>query len=407
MRAKDSAGVREKYQQLSVYLNERTRRIWAAVEAKQLGYGGVSAVAEATGLSRTTVLAGQRELALDKLVLVSTRQRKAGAGRKSLTSNDPKLREALEKLIEPTTRGDPMSPLRWTCKSTARLAKELTKQGHSISARSVAALLDEMDYSLQANRKVNEGRSHPDRDAQFQQINRQVEAFQAKGQPAISIDTKKKELVGEYRNGGREYQPAGQPEKVQVHDFPDPRVGKAIPYGVYDLSANQGWVSVGVDHDTSEFAAESVRRWWIMMGRSCYPDAKELLIMSDGGGSNSSRSRLWKCCLQKLADELSLKLVICHFPPATSKWNKIEHRMFCHITQNWRGKPLTSHEAVVQLIGATSTEKGLRIQAALDPTHYPLKKKVSAAQLSEVQITRETFHGEWNYSIAPHPKRVE
>jgi hypothetical protein len=401
MQAMDGASVQKKYRQLGPYLDERARRLWAAAEAEQLGYGGVSAVAAATGLSRTTVLAGQRELEQPAAVAGTTRRRKPGAGRKRLASGDPLLLEALEKLVEPETRGDPMRPLRWTCKSTQRLARELTRQGHPIGARSVASLLGKMNYSLQANRKVREGRSHPDRDAQFGQINRQIVAFQKRGQPVISIDTKKKELVGQFKNGGREYRPAGQPEEVQVHDFPDPKLGKAIPYGVYDVSANQGWVSVGVDHDTAEFATESVKRWWRMMGQPRYPKAQELLILADGGGSNSSRSRLWKFCLQALADDLGLKLSVCHFPPATSKWNKIEHRMFCHITQNWRGQPLISHEVVVQLIGATTTEKGLRIQAEIDPRSYPLKKKISAQQLAEVQITRHDFHGEWNYSIQP------
>ena len=404
MQAMDGSSVREKYRQLGPFLDERTRRLWAAAEAGQMGYGGVSAVATATGLSRTTLQAGQRELQQSPPVAAPSRRRKPGGGRKRLANADPELRQALEQLVEPATRGDPMRALRWTCKSTRRLARELTRQGHPVSARTVAALLGEMEYSLQANRKVREGRSHPDRDAQFGQINRQIAAFQKRSQPVISIDTKKKELVGEFKNGGREYRPAGQPEAVQVHDFPDPKLGKAIPYGVYDLSANQGWVSVGVDHDTAEFATESVQRWWRMMGQPRYPTAQELLILADGGGSNSSRSRLWKFCLQKLADASGLTLTVCHFPPATSKWNKIEHRMFCHITQNWRGKPLVSHEVVVQLIAATTTEKGLRIQAEIDPTRYPLQKKVSAQELAEVQITRDGFHGEWNYSIRPRPR---
>jgi len=404
MRAMDGGSVQRKYRQLGPYLDERARRLWAAAEAEQLGYGGVSAVAAATGLSRTTVLAGQRELKQPVVGIGATRRRKPGAGRKRLASVDPLLLEVLEKLVEPETRGDPMRPLRWTCKSTQRLARELTRQGHPVSARSVAALLGKMNYSLQANRKVREGRSHPDRDAQFKQINRQIVAFQKRGQPVISVDTKKKELVGQFKNGGREYRPAGQPEEVQVHDFPDPKLGKAIPYGVYDVGANQGWVSVGVDHDTAEFATASVQRWWRMMGQPRYPEASELLILADGGGSNSSRSRLWKFCLQTLADELGLQLSVCHFPPATSKWNKIEHRMFCHITQNWRGQPLVSHEVVVQLIGATTTEKGLRIQAEIDPKSYPLKKKISAQQLADIQITRHDFHGEWNYSIRPHAR---
>jgi len=403
MRAIDGSAVRRKYEQLAPWLDERTRRLWAASEAKQLGYGGISTVATVTGLSRTTILAGQHELEHAAPEIIPSRQRQPGGGRKPLPSKDGTLLSALEQLVAPTTRGDPMRPLRWTCKSTRRLARELTRDGHRISVRSVAALLGKLDYSLQANRKIREGRSHPDRDAQFQHINRQIQAFADRHQPVISVDTKKKELVGDYKNAGREYRPSGQPEPVQVHDFPDPAVGKAIPYGVYDLAANQGWVSVGVDHDTAEFAAQSVRRWWQMMGQPRYPQAQELLILADGGGSNSSRSRLWKFCLQQLADGLGLKLTVCHFPPATSKWNRIEHRMFCHITQNWRGRPLVSHAVVVQLIGATTTDKGLRIQAELDPKPYPVARKVSRQQLDSVQLQRDPFHGEWNYSIQPRP----
>jgi hypothetical protein len=400
MQAMNGTGVQTKYRQLAPFLDERTRRLWAAVEAEQLGYGGVSAVAKATGLSRTTVLAGQRELQQDQPATNQQRRRSLGAGRKKLAQIDPLLLSALEKL-EPETCGDPMRALYWTCKSTQKLAKELSRQGHQISARTVATLLCKMNYSLQGNRKIKEGRSHPDRNAQFEYINRQIADFQARGQPVISVDTKKKELIGDFKNGGREYRPVGLPEKVQVHDFPDPKLGKAIPYGIYDLSANQGWVSVGVDHDTAEFATSSVKRWWLMMGQVLYTNAQELLILADGGGSNSSRSRLWKYCLQNLADELGLILTICHFPPATSKWNKIEHRMFCHITQNWRGRPLTSHEIVVQLIGATTTGKGLRVKAELDPRQYPLKKKISNDQLATLHLVRNEFHGEWNYIIRP------
>ena len=404
MRAIDGTAVGRKYERLAPWLDERTRRLWAASEAEQLGYGGVSTVATATGLSRTTILAGQHELQRAPSAEVPTRQRQPGGGRKPLPAKDATLLAALEQLVEPDTRGDPMRPLRWTCKSTRRLARELTRAGHPISARSVAALLGNLEYSLQANRKLREGRSHPDRDAQFQHINRQIQAFQDRRQPVISVDTKKKELVGDYKNAGREWRPAGQPAPVQVHDFPDPAVGKAIPYGVYDLAANQGWVSVGVDHDTAEFAAESVRRWWQMMGQPRYPQAQELLILADGVGSNSSRSRLWKVSLQQLADALGVKLTVCHFPPATSKWNRIEHRMFCHSTQNWRGRPLVSHAVVVQLIGATTTDKGLRIQAELDPKSYPVARKVSRQQLEAVQLQRDPFHGEWNYSIPPRPR---
>ncbi len=400
MRAVDSASVKTKYQKLAPFLDERARRVWAATEATEIGYGGIAAVAEATGISRTTIRAGQREQAPDEKACEFTRLRKSGAGRKSLSSKEPTLLASLEKLVDFSTRGDPMRPLFWTCKSTQKLARELTAQGHAISARSVATLLGKLGYSLQSNRKVLEGKSHPDRDAQFRYINEKVAQFHQRGEPVVSVDTKKKELVGVYKNGGRECHKKGEPQEVQVHDFPDPKVGKAIPYGVYDVGANQGWVSVGTDHDTAEFATETLRRWWVMMGKARYPQAKELLIMADGGGSNSSRSRLWKVSLQKLSAAIGLKLAVCHFPPATSKWNKIEHRMFCHITQNWRGKPLISHEVVVQLIGATTTAKGLKIQAELDPHHYPLKKKVSKKELEEIQLSRDAFHGEWNYSIS-------
>jgi hypothetical protein len=399
MRSVESLSVKTKYQKLAPFLDEQARRVWAAAEASELGYGGVAAVAKATGLSRTTILAGQREQMQAPGSAPDGRRRRPGGGRKRLTQTDPALLASLERLVEPTTRGDPMRPLRWTCKSTTKLAAELGAQGHRVSPRSVAMLLQQLNYSLQANRKVLEGKSHPDRDAQFIHINKQIGSFHQRGQPVVSVDTKKKELVGEYRNGGREYRPKGDPEKVQVHDFPDAKLGKAIPYGVYDVGANQGWVSVGVDHDTAEFATETLKRWWQMMGKARYPQAKELLIMADGGGSNSSRSRLWKLCLQGLAQAIGLKLSICHFPPATSKWNKIEHRMFCHITQNWRGQPLVSHEVVVQLIAATTTDKGLKIQAELDAQPYALKKKVTDAQLAQVQLTRDTFHGEWNYTI--------
>lgn len=401
MRSVESLSVKTKYQKLAPFLDEQARRVWAAAEASEIGYGGVAAVAKATGLSRTTILAGQREQSLAPGAVPGGRRRKPGGGRKRLTQTDPELLASLEKLVEPATRGDPMRPLRWTCKSTHKLARELGAQGHAISPRSVAMLLQELNYSLQSNRKVLEGKSHPDRDAQFTHINKQIASFHQRGQPVVSVDTKKKELVGEYRNGGREYRPKGSPTKVQVHDFPDAQLGKAIPYGVYDVGANQGWVSVGVDHDTAEFATETLKRWWQMMGEARYPKAKELLIMADGGGSNSSRSRLWKLCLQGLAQAIGLKLTICHFPPATSKWNKIEHRMFCHITQNWRGQPLVSHEVVVQLIAATTTDKGLKIQAELDAQPYALKKKVTDAQLAQVQLMRDEFHGEWNYTIEP------
>jgi hypothetical protein len=318
-----------------------------------------------------------------------------------MVEGDPRLLQALEQLVEPVTRGDPMSPLRWTCKSAARLAQELQGQGHAVSERTVNRLLHALGYSLQSNRKTLEGRQHPDRDAQFQYLNRRVKAFQRQGQPVVSVDTKKKELVGQFRNGGREWQPMGQPERVKVHDFPEKALGKVIPYGVYDMAANTGWVSVGVDHDTAEFAVETLRRWWHHMGHEAYPQATRLLITADGGGSNGSRCRLWKGELQKWADELGLQLSVCHFPPGTSKWNKIEHRMFCHITENWRGRPLVSREVVVNLIGHTTTKTGLEIRSALDENRYQTGREITDEQMEDLAIKREKFHGEWNYTIKP------
>lgn len=362
-------------------------------------------VAEATGLSRATVRAGVGELEVpgggEEQEARHERIRKTGGGRRTTGEGDPHLLQALERLVEPVTRGDPMSPLRWTCKSAARLAEDLTRQGHAVSERTVNRLLHALGYSLQSNRKTLEGRQHPDRDAQFQYLNRRVKAFQRQGQPVVSVDTKKKELVGQFRNGGREWQPMGHPERVQVHDFPDKALGKVLPYGVYALVANTGWVSVGVDHDTAEFAVETLRRWWHHMGHEAYPQATRLLITADGGGSNGSRCRLWKVELQKLADELGLQLSVCHFPPGTSKWNKIEHRMFCHITQNWRGRPLVSREVVVNLIGHTTTKTGLAIRSALDENHYPTGREVTDQQMEDLSITREKFHGEWNYTLKP------
>ena len=329
------------------------------------------------------------------------RVRRPGGGRQALTVRDPTLVPDLEALVDPVTRGDPESPLRWTCKSLSHLATALQERGHRISARKVGDLLREQNYSLQATRKTTEGASHPDRDAQFAHINAQAQAFQARGQPVVSVDTKKKELVGAFKNGGREWQPTGQPEAVQVHDFLSQAVGRAIPYGVYDVGANQGWVSVGTDHDTAEFAVETIRRWWLRMGAPAYPQATDLLVTADGGGSNGSRSRLWKVALQQLADETGLRLSICHFPPGTSKWNTIEHRMFSQITENWRGRPLISYDVIVALIGSTTTQTGLRVQAALDATSYPTKQQVSDEALACVQIHPDRFHGEWNYAIHP------
>jgi Rhodopirellula transposase DDE domain len=392
---------------LGPVMDERTRRQWAAAEAAELGWGGVSAVAAATGLSRTTITAGLRELryrAEHPEEPASPRIRRPGGGPKRLTQTDPGLLPALEALVDPVTRGDPDSPLRWTCKSTRRLADELTRQGHPVCPRSVAALLIGAGYSLQANRKTREGGSHPDRNAQFEYINARVTALQRRGQPVVSVDTKKKELVGDFKNAGREWHPAGQPEEVRVHDFQDKELGKAIPYGVYDITHNQGWVSVGVDHDTAHFAARSIRRWWDEMGAGRFPRARELAITADGGGSNSCRSRLWKVALQGLADGLGLRLRVMHFPPGTSKWNKVEHRLFCFITQNWRGKPLVSREAIVSLIGSTTTRTGLVVRAALDTERYETGIKVSDEELAMVQLQPHDFHGDWNYTIKPRKR---
>jgi len=401
--AKVEARIRRKYRSLVVEMDERRRRQWAAAEARDAGRGGISMVARATGLSRPTIMAGLRELGLPpkQRALYGARVRRPGGGRRPLTETDPGLLAALEALIEPVTRGDPQSPLRWTCKSTSRLADELTRQNHPVTDRTVATLLKQAGYSLQANRKTREGASHPDRNAQFEYLNAAVARFQKRGQPAISVDTKKKELVGDFRNGGREWRPQGQPEEVRVHDFLDKTLGKAIPYGVYDMLNNQGWVSVGIDHDTAEFATNSIRRWWNRMGQRRFPRASELLITADGGGSNGHRSRLWKVSLQTLADELDVKLFVCHFPPGTSKWNKIEHRLFSFITQNWRGKPLVSRQAIVSLIAHTTTRAGLVVKAALDTNHYDTKIKVSDAELSQLRLKRHEFHGDWNYTISP------
>jgi hypothetical protein len=396
-----------KFALLSPLLNERARRVWAAVEARAIGRGGISQVAAATRLSRATIRAGVQELAHSVPAtgpqVIPERLRRPGGGRKSLGARDLHLVRALETLVDPGTRGDPMSLLRWTCKSAAKLAVELQAQGHAVSERTVNRLLHDLGYSLQSNRKTLEGRAHPDRDAQFEYINRWAKAFQRQGQPVVSVDTKKKELVGQFRNGGREWHPQGQPEEVNVHDFPSEALGKVIPYGVYDEATNTGWVSVGVDHDTAEFAVETVRRWWRYMGRKVYPQAKRLLITADGGGSNGSRCRLWKVELQQLADEIGLRISVCHFPPGTSKGNKIEHRMFCHITENWRGRPLVSREVVVNLIGHTTTTTGLSIRSALDEHSYPTGREVTDQQMESLAIKRDTFHGEWNYTLKPRP----
>jgi len=403
--AKSIEGIRQKFLALSPVMDERTRRQWAACEATGLGWGGVTAVAAATGLAWNTIKAGMRELsqrAEHPDEPVEDRVRHAGGGRKRLTQTDPQLLEALEALVDPATRGHPESPLRWTCKSTTKLAEELTRQKHPVTDRTVAAMLKQAGYSLQANRKTREGNQHPDRNAQFEHINQQVMTFHSQRQPVISVDTKKKELVGDFRNGGTEWQPKGTPEEVRVHDFKDQQLGKAIPYGVYDLASNEGWVSVGITHDTARFATASIGRWWNEMGSARFPRARKLMITADGGGSNSSRNRLWKIALQELADDIALPLHICHFPPGTSKWNKIEHRMFCFITNNWRGRPLTSVQTIVQLISSTTTDAGLIVRAALDEAEYETGIKVSDEQLAHVKMKRSDFHGDWNYTIRPH-----
>lgn len=407
--------IKNKYEPLRSLLDERARRLWSAGEAKELGWGGISLVAKATGLSRTTITTGIKEInAISEgkaIGIEPGRVRRNGGGRKSLEEKDSTLLQDLENLLDPVTRGDPECALRWTCKSTGKLAAELNRGGHKIGARKVSYLLHQLGYSLQSNRKTKEGGLHSDRNAQFEYINNQTQLFQSRDQPAISVDTKKKELIGDFKNGGREWHRKGNPEQVRVYDFHNKKEKesgkcKGIPYGVYDVTINQGWVSVGTDHDTAEFACETIRRWWFKMGSSEYKEATELLIMADGGGSNGVRSRLWKVCLQELANKTGLQISVCHFPPGTSKWNKIEHRMFCHITQNWRGKPLVSHETMVSLIGNTTTGKGLKINAELDDNQYETGIKISDEELANINIKRAPFHGEWNYQISPHGKRI-
>jgi DNA-binding phage protein len=388
-----------KFELLAPVLDERTRRLVVAAEAEVRGFGGVTAVALATGLSRGTVIRGMAELKTAPKRATEQRIRRKGAGRKKTIDGDATLKRDLESLVEPVTRGDPESSLRWTCKSVRQLAAELGRMGHRTSHRMVAELLHEMDYSLQANRKTLEGTSHPDRDAQFHHISDQSRAFQAERQPVISVDTKKKELVGDFKNNGKELRPKGNPEKVRVHDFVIPELGRAAPYGVYDVAQNTGWVNVGMDHDTAAFAVQSIRRWWESMGAKVYPEAQKLLITADSGGSNGARVRLWKLELQKLADETGLEISVCHLPPGTSKWNKIEHRLFSFISQNWRGKPLVSHQVIVNLIAATTTRTGLRVRSELDPGKYPQGIRISKKEVAEIRIERDSFHGEWNYTI--------
>ncbi|WP_370366300.1 ISAzo13 family transposase [Maricaulis sp.] len=396
----DDAAIRLRYQALDPLLDERSRRRYAAAEARSAGRGGVTIVSQITGLARSTIGRGLAELR-SGAAAEPDRVRRPGGGRKRLVAQDATLIEDLRALVEPETRGDPQAPLLWTAKSLRKLAAGLQGLGHRIGHNVVGDLLRGLGYSLQANRKTREGSNHPDRDAQFGYINRQVTAALAAGEPAISVDTKKKELVGDFKNAGREYRPKGQPEAVRVHDFLIPELGRAAPYGVYDIGENAGWVSLGIDHDTASFAVNAIRRWWQTMGQQRYPQARHLTITADGGGSNGTRVRLWKLELQKLADELGLAITVCHLPPGTSKWNKIEHRLFSFITQNWRGKPLVSHQVIVQLIAATTTKTGLKVRCELDPNTYPTGIKVADSELASVNLQRHDFHGDWNYTISP------
>lgn len=400
------SAIRERYKNIEWALDERLRRLYAASEAKVLGHGGISLVQKATGVARGSIKQGLKELLPSQRAeapgdAYSRRIRRIGGGRKASVKDDPNLLSALESLVEPVTRGDPESPLRWTCKSLRQLESELQAQGYVVSHTSIGDLLKKLGYSLQGNRKTLEGGDHPDRNAQFEFINARAEDAMRNGQPVISVDTKKKELVGQFKNGGKELRPKGEPEQVKVYDFVDKDLGRANPYGVYDIANNFGWVSVGTDHDTASFAVATIRRWWFGMGRYLYPDCRELLITADGGGSNGSRVRLWKLELQKLANELGIPIRVSHFPPGTSKWNKIEHRLFSYISMNWRGKPLVSHETIVNLIAATTTRKGLKVRAELDSGQYPTGIKVTDKELETIHILREDFHGEWNYSIVP------
>jgi hypothetical protein len=397
----------EKFKTLSPVLNEHARRLWAATEALALGRGGISAAARATGLSRPTIYAGIADIHTGTVAPPRgshERVRRPGGGRKKRVLYDPTLLHDLEALVEPTTRGDPQSPLRWTCKSVRRLAAELTAQGHQVSPQLVSELLHAADYSLQGARKTREGGHHPDRNAPFEHLNARVQDLQRRGQPVISVDAKKKDLLGDCKNAGREWHPTGHPPEVRVYDFVDEELGKAIPYGVYDIGANLGWVSVGVDHDTAACAVATIRAWWGQMGSALSPRAQELLITADGGGSHSARARLWKAELQRLADETGRRMAVSHLPPGTRKWNKIAHRMFCHITAHWRGQPLLSREVIVSLIGHTRSSSGLRIQAALDARQYPIGIKVSADEMEAIRLERADFHGEWNYTILPHKR---
>jgi hypothetical protein len=399
--------IRKRYALLAPLLDERRLRLYIGAEALALGYGGTALVSQATRISRPTITAGCKELLAagqsQSLPAAAGRIRTPGGGRQRTVKTDATLRTDLESLIDPVTRGDPASPLRWTSKSVRKLADELKQLGHQTSHRMVAVLLQELGYSLQANRKTLEGSSHPDRDAQFEHIHQQVKAFQACDQPIIAVDTKKQELIGDFKNPGRELRPKGDPVRVRGHDFELPELGKVAPYGVYDQTQNMGWVNVGTDHDTAAFAVASIRRWWNTMGQQVYPNAQRLLITADSGGSNGYRTRLWKTELQKVADETALAISVCHLPPGTSQWNKIEHRLFSYISQNWRGTPLVSHEVIVHLIASTTTRTGLTVRCELDTNKYPKGIRITDKELKQVHITRDPFHGEWNYTIKPHP----
>ena len=395
------SSIRHRFTLLRGVLDERSRRLVVAAESAAMGPGGISAVSRATGVSRQVIRQGTAELIGPGARQPEGRIRRPGGGRKKTVTQDRTLKSDLEQLVEPLTRGDPESPLRWTCKSVRKLATELRRMGHQTSHRMVAELLHDLGYSLQANRKTQEGASHPDRNAQFEYLNRKVKRRLVLKEPVISVDTKKRELVGNFKNGGRELRPKGDPETVRVHDFLIPELGRATPYGIYDIARNTGWVNVGVDHDTAVFAVESIRRWWRSMGQPAYPQATRLLITADSGGSNGSRVRLWKLELQKLADETRLRISVCHLPPGTSKWNKIEHRLFSFISQNWRGKPLVNHEVIVNLIAATTTETGLKVYSELDTQSYPPGIKVSDKEVAAIALRPDKFHGDWNYSILP------
>jgi hypothetical protein len=393
------AAIVSKYAVVASVLNERARRLWAAAESRVIGYGGDAIVSAATGLARETIRNGRREI--ERGIELTDRIRRAGAGRPNIEQTQPGVKDALESLVDPLTRGDPVSPLRWTCKSRAKLASTLSSSGWRVSSTTVGRLLHELGYSLQSVAKSREGSSHPDRNEQFEHINATAALFLRRKQPVISVDTKKKELVGDFKNSGREWQPRGTPEEVLVHDFPSSSTGKAIPYGVYDMARNEAWVSVGRDHDTSEFAVASIRQWWKMMGKRAYPNATDLFITADAGGSNGYRARAWKVELQRFADETGLCINVSHFPPGTSKWNKIEHRLFCHITLNWRGKPLRTFETIVDLIGSTRTAAGLRVRAKLDSRKYETGIEITKTQMSNLELRPGSFHGEWNYALQP------